>query len=1331
MKKYVTLKLILVLLLFLPKTTYAQGPVLTATGNQTYCDAPLNIAQTVSITDPSATTTDASVYIQIPTGYVFGEDLLTLTGTHPNISSTWSETEGKLTLSPIPLGGTVSYTELEAAILDVEYNSSSMTPVAGEKTFSILLGVGNRELSYLPRNGHYYEYVPLLGVTWTTARFLAETYVYHGLQGYLVTLTAADEQQIAGIQAPGAGWIGATDEAVEGDWRWVTGPEGLANGGTGTPFWNGLGCLGCGGFNVPTPDGEFSFWNTNYSEPNSANPGEDYAHIVDPDLPGSRDGSWNDMPVNGGPIGGYYEPKGFVVEYGGMPGDNPDVQILATTSLTVPETIYYPTRSATICPSETVTFLGIPTTDPPGAPTTTEVYWYDDSASVTPIWTGNSFTTPALNTTTTFYSDNGCLSQRESFTVTVSTVPTLTVSPVAYTYDQNDTATPLNVTASSGCTLNWYDDAGVIIPPPSPPTPSTAVVGVTSYFVSQTLTASGCEGPKTEITVTVNGVPVTPDPPVVSDISYCQNETALALTATASSNCTLNWYTTATGGTSTATPPTPSTATVGITSYFVSQTDNSSGLESTRAEIQVTVNPTPTLLITNPAGACLPSTVDISASAVTTGSTLEGGVLSYWTDSAATAVLSNPNAVAVSGTYYIKVETTAGCIDIKPVTVVVSEQPVLAITNPSAVCSPTTVDLTATAVTTGSTLEGGVLSYWTDSAATAALSNPNAVAVSGTYYIKVETTAGCVDIKPVMVTIDPTPTLVITNPAGACLPSTVDLTASAVTTGSTLEGGVLSYWTDSAATAVLSNPNAVAVSGTYYIKVETTAGCIDIKPVTVVVSEQPVLAITNPSAVCSPTTVDLTATAVTTGSTLEGGVLSYWTDSAATAALSNPNAVAVSGTYYIKVETTAGCVDIKPVTVTINPAPTLVITNPAVACLPSTVDLTAAAVTTGSTLEGGVLSYWTDSAATAALSNPNVVAASGTYYIKVETTAGCMDIKPVAVAISEQPVLIITNPSSVCFPSTIDLTAASVTAGSTLEGGLLSYWTDSSATAALSNPTAVSVSGTYYIKVETTAGCVDIEPVTVTINPLPNIDLNLDGESDKIVCSDITFFSFTLDAGILDHTPTTDYIYIWSKDGSVLPDNTPTLDVSEIGVYTVEVISAFGCSQIRTITVKTSKSPTIDTIEIVDLTTNNSVTVNLVEPGDFQFILDDPNGIWQDSNVFYNVSGGEHTVYVSDKYGCPGDNRVIVVISAPKFFTPNNDGYNDYWNVKGLSDDDSKAIIYIFDRYGKLLKQWVPSSDGLGWDGTLNGSHLPSDDYWYTLKLENGRESKGHFSLIR
>ena len=170
-------------------------------------------------------------------------------------------------------------------------------------------------------------------------------------------------------------------------------------------------------------------------------------------------------------------------------------------------------------------------------------------------------------------------------------------------------------------------------------------------------------------------------------------------------------------------------------------------------------------------------------------------------------------------------------------------------------------------------------------------------------------------------------------------------------------------------------------------------------------------------------------------------------------------------------------------TVTINTAPVLTISNPAAVCSPEMVDLTAAVVTSGST-GGGTLTYWTDPAATNTLSSPNAVAANGTYYIKSTTTAGCSDIDPVTVTIHPPPVLVITDPATVCSPGPVDITAAAVTAGS-IGGGTLSYWTDAAATNSLVSPNAVTIAGTYYIQSTMATGCSDIEPVTVTFHPLP------------------------------------------------------------------------------------------------------------------------------------------------------------------------------------------------------------------------------------------------------
>ena len=82
----------------------------------------------------------------------------------------------------------------------------------------------------------------------------------------------------------------------------------------------------------------------------------------------------------------------------------------------------------------------------------------------------------------------------------------------------------------------------------------------------------------------------------------------------------------------------------------------------------------------------------------------------------------------------------------------------------------------------------------------------------------------------------------------------------------------------------------------------------------------------------------------------------------------------------------------------------------------------------------------------------------------------------------------------------------------------------------------------------------------------------------------------------------------------------------------------------------------------------------------------------------------------------------------PRYFTPNGDGFNDVWEIKNLGLLPNFTLT-IFDRYGKLLKQLTATSSN--WNGTFNGHLLPSDDYWFTIKLEDGREAKGHFSLKR
>ena len=101
---------------------------------------------------------------------------------------------------------------------------------------------------------------------------------------------------------------------------------------------------------------------------------------------------------------------------------------------------------------------------------------------------------------------------------------------------------------------------------------------------------------------------------------------------------------------------------------------------------------------------------------------------------------------------------------------------------------------------------------------------------------------------------------------------------------------------------------------------------------------------------------------------------------------------------------------------------------------------------------------------------------------------------------------------------------------------------------------------------------------------------------------------------------------------------------------------------------------------------------------------------------------------VSYKNGCGEIIEEVYLLMYPKFFTPNGDGYNDYWKIK-FSENEPNLSIKIFDRYGKFIKQLRANSEG--WDGTYLGKQCFSTDYWFIVTRENGQEHKAHFTLKR
>ncbi|WP_353779307.1 choice-of-anchor L domain-containing protein [Winogradskyella sp. 3972H.M.0a.05] len=251
-------------------------------------------------------------------------------------------------------------------------------------------------------------------------------------------------------------------------------------------------------------------------------------------------------------------------------------------------------------------------------------------------------------------------------------------------------------------------------------------------------------------------------------------------------------------------------------------------------------------------------------------------------------------------------------------------------------------------------------------------------------------------------------------------------------------------------------------------------------------------------------------------------------------------------------------------------------------------------------------------------------------------------------------------------------------------------------------------------KVENTnTGCYSLTQFNTIINPRPEVDI-----PDQVICLD------NLPLYVSANTNQPGDTYLWSTN-----QTTPEIEITEIGNYWVTVTTPLGCVTTEHFAVSESEQATIELTETVDFSDPNNITVTISGIGNYLYILDD--GEPQESNVFENVPLGYHTITVIDLNGCAEITKEVVVIDAPKFLTPNNDGYFDTWHITGVETLPG-TTIYIFDRYGKQIA--FLTSTSRGWDGTYNGYDMPSTDYWFLANVKKDDiefEVRGHFALRR
>lgn len=199
--------------------------------------------------------------------------------------------------------------------------------------------------------------------------------------------------------------------------------------------------------------------------------------------------------------------------------------------------------------------------------------------------------------------------------------------------------------------------------------------------------------------------------------------------------------------------------------------------------------------------------------------------------------------------------------------------------------------------------------------------------------------------------------------------------------------------------------------------------------------------------------------------------------------------------------------------------------------------------------------------------------------------------------------------------------------------------------------------------------------------------------------------------------------------------NALPLAYQNAAAYATETIwarleSIGGCigHDIKSFTITVYNIPQITfEVEIADFTvSNNTLTVTMPGIEDYEFSLDDVS--YTDNPLFSNLESGIYTVYVRSKTRCKTEQKEVVILNYPRFFTPNGDGENDTWRIPYLQLYPG-ANMNVFDRFGKLLYSF--NANSAGWDGTYNGKPLPSTDYWFVLKFGDNRIIKGHFAMLR
>ncbi|TDD96179.1 T9SS type B sorting domain-containing protein [Flavobacterium cellulosilyticum] len=919
----------------------------------------------------------------------------------------------------------------------------------------------------------------------------------------------------------------------------------------------------------------------------------------------------------------------------------------------------------------------------------------------------NLFKTVIILIITSALSTSGILANvitTENGTTSLATVPPAVTSPIYLC--QNSMASPLKATPSVGGTLNWYlTNAPIEVPSAIAPTPSASTVGSTTYYVTQTI--GGVEStPRTSIVVNVVG----------DNLAFIVNPGCdpgqIVAPATKYDAVLFDW------GNSTLIPD-------NSYNYTYTTTGGLSGFGNTIvSHFQVSgMSPgqSATIVVTAATRPCATKTWECSVSCITNTKPTFNPIAPFCSGSAAPLLpLASNEGITGAWSPALVNNTTSLVYTFTPDKILF----------PCALTQTMNITVTPKVTPTFSGIPVFVCQGATAPVLPLRSSNPTPITgtwspfpvdtatLGTTTYTFTPTPGQCVVATPTTVSIRVDPVQIPTFSQVAPICSGAALAPLPATSNNSVTG----TWSPS-----LDNTTTKT-----YTFTPTAGQCANAATMVITVNPNILPIFTQVNPICSGAFLTPLPT------TSNNGITGTWSP-----ALNNT----LTSTYTFT-PTTGQCATLATMTITVNLKVTPIFTARSAICngdpitpLPTTSTngingswspaLNNKATTTytftptaGQCANPTTLTILVNSIATPnfailpalcsgsiapilATTSPNGITGTwspstisntvGRNYIFTPTSGQCANSQTLNVTITPRTTTNFATIPAFCAGSTAPLLAT------TSPNGVTGTWNP----ATIDNTTSRS-----YVFTPNTTECATVQTLNVVVTPLIVPDF-----VDLSICSGI------IPPALATTSPN-------GVTGTWFPS---TINNTNSGAY-VFTPDVPQCANAKKINVIVNPSNTLVSISWTvtnAFSLNQIVTITAASAGDYLYQMD--SNPFQTSSVFENVASGLHSITVIDPNGCsaPITENNILVINYPKFFTPNNDGNNDKWNIFDLSDQ-LNSRIFIFDRYGKLLKNISPLESG--WDGTYIGYPMPADDYWFTVTYDEenmSKEFKAHFSLKR